>query len=46
MQGLMWLIFLNTMMGVKQIGDVLHKAMDNGTFVVNEKDAFLARSSS
>jgi 5-methyltetrahydropteroyltriglutamate--homocysteine methyltransferase len=27
--------------GVKQIGDVLHKAMDNGTFVVNEKDAFL-----
>jgi 5-methyltetrahydropteroyltriglutamate--homocysteine methyltransferase len=27
--------------GVKQIGDVLHKAMEKGTFVVDEKDAFL-----
>ncbi len=27
--------------GVKQIGDVIHKAMEGGTFVVEEKDAFL-----
>jgi len=27
--------------GVKQIGEVIHKAMDNGTFVVEERDAFL-----
>ena len=27
--------------GVKQIGDVIHKAMEKGTFVVEEKDAFL-----
>ena len=27
--------------GIKQVGDVLHKAMEKGTFVVDEKDAFL-----
>jgi 5-methyltetrahydropteroyltriglutamate--homocysteine methyltransferase len=27
--------------GVRQIGEVLHKAMEKGTFVVEEKDAFL-----
>ena len=27
--------------GVHQIGEVLHKAMEKGTFVVEEKDAFL-----
>jgi 5-methyltetrahydropteroyltriglutamate--homocysteine methyltransferase len=27
--------------GIKQVGDVLHKAMEKGTFVVEEKDAFL-----
>jgi 5-methyltetrahydropteroyltriglutamate--homocysteine methyltransferase len=27
--------------GIKQIGDVIHKAMENGTFVVEDKDAFL-----
>jgi 5-methyltetrahydropteroyltriglutamate--homocysteine methyltransferase len=27
--------------GIKQVGDVIHKAMDKGTFVVEEKDAFL-----
>jgi hypothetical protein len=27
--------------GVKQIGEVIHKAMEKGTFVVDEKDAFL-----
>ena len=27
--------------GIKQVGDVIHKAMGSGTFVVEEKDAFL-----
>ncbi len=27
--------------GIKQVGDAIHKAMDQGTFVVEEKDAFL-----
>ncbi len=27
--------------GVRQVGDVIHKAMEKGTFVVDEKDAFL-----
>ncbi len=27
--------------GIKQIGKVIHKAMDGGSFVVDEKDAFL-----
>lgn len=27
--------------GVRQIGEVLHKAMEKGTFVVEDKDAFL-----
>lgn len=27
--------------GMRQIGDVIHKAMDKGTFIVEEKDAFL-----
>ncbi|MCW4019291.1 MAG: hypothetical protein NWF00_11540 [Candidatus Bathyarchaeota archaeon] len=27
--------------GIKQVGDLLHKAMDKGTFVVDDKDAFL-----
>ena len=27
--------------GIKQVGDAIHKAMENGTFVVDEKDAFL-----
>ncbi len=27
--------------GIKQVGDVIHKAMETGTFVVEEKDAFL-----
>ena len=27
--------------GIRQIGDVLHKTMESGTFVVEEKDAFL-----
>ncbi len=27
--------------GIKQVGDVIHKAMDKGTFEVEEKDAFL-----
>ncbi len=26
--------------GMKQVGDVVHKAMETGTFTVNEKDAF------
>jgi 5-methyltetrahydropteroyltriglutamate--homocysteine methyltransferase len=27
--------------GIKQVGDIIHKAMDKGTFEVEEKDAFL-----
>jgi 5-methyltetrahydropteroyltriglutamate--homocysteine methyltransferase len=27
--------------GVRQVGEVIHKAMETGTFVVEEKDAFL-----
>ncbi len=27
--------------GIKQVGDVLHKAMEKGTFTAEEKDAFL-----
>ena len=27
--------------GIKQVSDVIHKAMDSGTFIVEEKDAFL-----
>jgi 5-methyltetrahydropteroyltriglutamate--homocysteine methyltransferase len=27
--------------GIKQVGDVIHKAMEKGTFTVDEKDAYL-----
>ena len=27
--------------GIKQMGDIIHKAMEKGSFVVDEKDAFL-----
>ncbi len=27
--------------GIKQVGDIIHKAMEKGSFVVDEKDAFL-----
>jgi len=27
--------------GIRQVGDVIHKAMEKGTFVVEDKDAFL-----